>query len=403
MSGDHPVVLRRIDGHSMWVNSAVLSLAGISRSTPDPPGGRVYRNAENDPTGMLVDRAMDAVGRVTPEPAPSERERRIRAALRQYARWGLTSVHDAGVDLESIAIYKDLLARGELPVRIYAMAQGTGATLERCLVQGPEVDLGEGRLSIRSFKIFLDGALGSRGAELADPYSDAPASADWVKDTTGSWTSSCERLVARDSRWPPTPAEISRCGGRWMVTNAAEHGPDRFRIEHASVIRPMPPRFASLGVIASMQPVFVGEYSPWADDRLGPLRVGWVLPMRELLAAGASWLGRTIPRPTRGTHRDAVLHVTRRARTGRAPRAGATSRDDGRRCAALDDAGTGPLRPSRRTISDRSPSGASRTSPWSRRIRTSCPRSVADADGPNDRRGRERNVRSRQADLGARY
>ena len=173
-SAGHPVVLRRIDGHSMWVNSEVLRIAGISRATPDPPGGRIHRNPEHDPTGMLVDRAMDAVERVIPEPTPADRERRIRAALRQYARWGLTSVHDAGADLETLAIYKDLLARGELPVRIYAMARGTGRTLERCLTQGPESDLGEGRLSIRSFKILLDGALGSRGAELTDAYSDAP-------------------------------------------------------------------------------------------------------------------------------------------------------------------------------------------------------------------------------------
>lgn len=290
VSADHPVVLRRIDGHSMWVNSAVLSLAGISRSTPDPPGGRVYRNTENDPTGMLVDRAMDAVGRVTPEPTPSERERRIRAALRQYARWGLTSVHDAGADLESIAIYKDLLARGELPVRIYTMAQGTGATLERCLAQGPEVGLGEGRLSIRSFKIFLDGALGSRGAELADAYSDAPGERGLRLMDDGQLDEFVR--AARGKGFQVAAHAIGDLAVRRALDGYERGGAtarDRFRIEHASVIPPDAlPRFTSLGVIASIQPVFVGEYSRWADDRLGALRVGWVLPMRQLLAAGAN-------------------------------------------------------------------------------------------------------------------
>jgi predicted amidohydrolase YtcJ len=112
VSGDHPVTLSRIDGHSTWVNSKVLALAKISRDTPDPDGGLIRRNAAHEPTGMLVDNAQELIRGVTPKPTHTDQERHIRAALRQFTRWGLTSVHDAGVGLDTIAIYKDLLKRG---------------------------------------------------------------------------------------------------------------------------------------------------------------------------------------------------------------------------------------------------------------------------------------------------
>src|SRR5262249_22010888 len=121
VSGGHPIALSRIDGHSEWVNSKTLTLAGISRNTGDPQGGRIHRNSAGEPSGILVDRAQEAVSRVRPGPTHADQERRIRAAFQQYARWGLTSVHDAGADLGTIAIYKELLKRGELPVRLYVM------------------------------------------------------------------------------------------------------------------------------------------------------------------------------------------------------------------------------------------------------------------------------------------
>jgi predicted amidohydrolase YtcJ len=290
VSGDHPVVLTRIDGHSSWVNSKVLALAGISRTTPDPPGGRIMRNASNDPTGILVDRAQDAVGRVRPpRSGGADRERQIRAALRQYARWGLTSVHDAGTDLETIATYKALLARGELPVRIYAMARGREAT-DHYLASGPERDLGDGRLAVRSIKIVSDGALGSRGAELSEPYADAAAERGLEQVSDGD----LGRLVrsARDKGIQVNVHAIGDAAVRRVLDVFERTGvtrDERFRIEHASMIAPADlPRFARLGVVASIQPVFVGEYSRWAEDRVGPSRIRWVLPVRDLAASGAA-------------------------------------------------------------------------------------------------------------------
>jgi hypothetical protein len=287
VSGDHPVVLSRIDGHSSWVNSKVLSLAGISAGTKDPPGGRIVRQA-GKPTGILIDQAQDALGRVRPAATAADRERHVRAALQQYARWGLTSVHDAGTELDTIAIYKRLLANGELPVRLYVMVRGAAAT-EHQLAGGPERDLGDHLLAVRSIKLMVDGALGSRGAELTDPYTDAPGERGLEQTSDAELDS----VIGR-AREKGIQVNVHAIGDRAVrrVLDAFERGgvkaADRFRVEHASMIAPDDlPRFARLGVIASVQPVFIGEYSRWAEDRVGPARVRWVLPIHDLLASGA--------------------------------------------------------------------------------------------------------------------
>jgi predicted amidohydrolase YtcJ len=290
ISGDHPVVLSRIDGHSSWVNSRVLTLAGITRSTPDPEGGRIERNRAGEATGILVDRAQDLVARVRPnQMSAADRERRVRAALQQFARWGLTSVHDAGTDLDTIATYKELLKRGELTVRVYAMARGSEATTHY-LASGPEIDLGKGFLSIRSFKVLLDGALGSRGAQLTEPYTDAPAvhGLEQMKDAD------LDHLI-RAARQKGFQVNAHAIGDRAVTRalDAFERGgvtrENRFRVEHASIVPPHDqPRFAGLGIVASMQPVFVGEYSRWAEDRVGASRVRWVLPIHDLVEKGAA-------------------------------------------------------------------------------------------------------------------
>ena len=289
VSGDHPVVLHRIDGHSAWVNSKVLALAKISRETPDPEGGLIRRNAANEPTGMLVDKAVELIRCVTPKPTHTDQVRHIRAALQQFSRWGLTSVHDAGVGLDTIAIYKDLLNEGELPVRIYAMVSGDAATAHY-LASGPEPDLGNGMLAVRSFKLFLDGALGSRGAELTEGYTDAPQEhgLQLMKDVD------LERIV-RVARQKGFQVNTHAIGDRAVTRalNAFEKGGvtrgDRFRVEHASIVTDVDlQRFLRLGIIASIQPVFVGEYSRWSEDRVGPSRVHWVLRTRDFLNAGVT-------------------------------------------------------------------------------------------------------------------
>jgi predicted amidohydrolase YtcJ len=289
VSGNHPVVLERIDGHSTWVNSKVLALAKISRDTPDPTGGLILRNAAHEPTGMLVDRAQELIRLLFPKLTRADHERRIRIALRQFSRWGLTSVHDAGVNLETIAIYKEFLQKRELPVRVYAMAAGDEA-ISHYLASGPDLDLGSGMLTVRSFKLFLDGALGSRGAELTDAYTDAPQEhgLELMKDVD------LER-IARSAHQKGFQVNTHAIGDR-AVTRALDAfqksgvtAGERFRIEHASIVTDDDlRRFTRMGIIASIQPVFVGEYSRWAEDRVGSSRVHWVLRTRDFLNSGVA-------------------------------------------------------------------------------------------------------------------
>jgi len=319
-SPDNPVILTRIGGHSAWVNSQALQLARITPETANPDGGEIVRDASGEASGMLLEQASGLVTAVMPDTGtPVQRERRIRAALTQYAKWGLTGIHDAGSDLTDIGIFKKLLASGELPVRIYSMAQGEKA-VEHYLASGPEIDLGDGRLTIRSFKIMVDGALGARGAEMSAPYSDAP-------ETSGLRQLEDAELdafisAAMDTGFQVNAHVIGDLGVQ-RALDAYERNnvtaDDRFRLEHASIISPPNlPRFAELGVIASMQPVFVGEYQRWGEDRVGAERAPWIMPIRDLRATGARLAsGTDFPASDSGDPRTTVYGlVTRKGADG---------------------------------------------------------------------------------------
>jgi predicted amidohydrolase YtcJ len=288
VSPDNPVVLNQLGGHSVWVNSAALAAAGIDRDTQDPPGGRILRDAEGNATGMLLETAADPVSAVMPDmDTPEYLEREIRLALEQYRRWGLTGVHDAGTSLTEIGILKKLLDAGELPLRVYVMASGDEA-VKHYLDHGPEIDLGGGRLTIRSFKIMVDGALGARGAQLSEPYSDDP-------ETSGLPQMSDAEVdafiaAARKGGFQVNAHVIGDLGvERYLDAIERNKVPaaERFRLEHASMISPSNlERFAVLGAVASMQPVFIGEYQRWGVDRVGPQRAPWIMPVAELISSG---------------------------------------------------------------------------------------------------------------------
>lgn len=289
VTAQHPVMLSGIGEHSVWVNSRALERAGIASETPDPPRGRIVRDAEGRPTGLLLEEAQKLVTAVMPDTTTeAARERRIRVALEQYVRWGLTGIHDAGTELEDIAILKRLLKNGELPVRVYAMAYGDPA-IEHYLENGPEIGLGDGHLTVRSFKIYVDGALGSRGAELSAPYSDAPQTSGLRQ----MQDSDLDRVIrrAQEKGFQVNTHAIGDLGvERTLDAIERNHvgAADRYRVEHASMISPRNlQRFHELGVIASMQPVFIGEYSRWGKERLGPDRAAWLMPVADLVATGA--------------------------------------------------------------------------------------------------------------------
>jgi len=294
-SPQNPVLLQRIGGHSAWANSAALDAAGIDQDTQDPEGGQVVRDSNGDATGMMLEQATDLVTAVMPNMNTAEyTERYIRAALDQYRRWGLTGVHDAGSSLEEIAILKKLLDAGELPLRVYAMAQGSEA-VEHYLANGPEIGLGDDRLTVRSFKIMIDGALGARGAEMSQPYNDAPA-------TTGLQQMSDNEIdeffIAARAKGFQVNGHVIGDYGVQRLLDAIERNDvpaeERFRLEHASIISPANlQRFSELGAIASMQPVFIGEYQRWGVDRVGEDRAPWIMPIRDLLVSGARFASST--------------------------------------------------------------------------------------------------------------
>jgi predicted amidohydrolase YtcJ len=291
---DNPAALSRIDGHSGWYNSLAFRLSGIDRNTKDPEGGRILRDAQGEPTGMLIDEAMGLIKKESGE-GPELKEKYIKLAMEQYRKWGVTGIHDAGADKESLEVYEKLRLAGELTVRVYAMISADGAAFAEALSQGPRVD---DFLTARSIKMLIDGALGSRGALLFEPYSDAP-------DTSGLQMMAEEKAysIIKNSLEKGFQVATHAIGDKAvhimlnLYQKALAENPvkdPRLRIEHASVIRKDDrPRFKEMNVIASMQPIFVGEYGRWSEDRLGPERVKDVLVLRDLLDSGAVIAGGT--------------------------------------------------------------------------------------------------------------
>jgi predicted amidohydrolase YtcJ len=291
VAADRPVWLTRIDGHAGWANSAALARAGISASTQDPSGGRLVRDDEGRPTGVLIDAAMELVETRIPRPGPEVRRRRLQRGLEACAEAGITSVHDAGVDPETVRLYKELLAAGRLPVRVYAMLAGPGGFLAAGRELRPEVGLGDGMLTVRAVKLLADGALGSRGALLLEPYADEPARRGLLTIDKAALEAVLRRAL--DQGFQVCTHAIGD-GANRLVLDAYEKAfgsrggaSHRFRIEHAQVVAAEDvARFARLGVIPSVQPTHCTSDMGWAGDRLGPERVHGAYRWRSFLELG---------------------------------------------------------------------------------------------------------------------
>lgn len=296
VSSGHPVYLTRVDGHAGWANAKALALAGIDAKTADPPGGRLIRDAAGTPTGVLVDRAQALVTSKIPEAPRAVRKRRIAAGLQACADAGLTEVHDAGVGLDAVGLYKELLREKGLPVRVYVMLRGPGEFLAKGATLKPEVGLGDGLLTIRAIKVVADGALGSRGALLLAPYADEPGAKGLLTVDEGELRRLLPRAIAQGFQ---VNTHAIGDGANRLVLDAYERafgGYDgsryRFRIEHAQVLAPSDvPRFKSLGVIPSMQPTHCTSDMYWTEARLGPERVKGAYLWKTFLAQGVPIAG----------------------------------------------------------------------------------------------------------------
>jgi predicted amidohydrolase YtcJ len=289
---DHPVVLRRIDGHSTWVNTEALRRAGISRDTKDPMGGRILRDSKGEPTGVLVDNAEELVAKKIPPDSGEARERMILAAADKAVGAGLTGVHEMGIDDETIAVYRKLAAEGRLKLRVYAFLTGEGqiASLSR---RKPDVDeQGTAAFTLRAVKLYADGSLGSRSAALLAPYADEPGNSGLLLTTPEALAEAV--LAASASGFQLGIHAIGDRANRMVLDAYAKvAGKDqRHRIEHAQIVAPEDiGRFAALGVVAAMQPTHATSDMPWAEARLGKDRLAGAYAWKSIMAAGAHVVG----------------------------------------------------------------------------------------------------------------
>ena len=316
---DRPVWLRRIDGHAAWANSRALEIAGIDADTPDPVGGKIIRDANGNATGVLVDTAMALVEEHIPDPTRSEIRETYEAAVDSLLALGITGVHDAGISKTEAEVYLSMADDGALKMRIYAMLSDTGANLDA--FDEPIRAYGNDHLDIAAVKLYSDGALGSRGAAMIEPYDDDPENRGLPFYTQEELDSFVRK--ANDKGFQVGIHAIGDLGNR-MALDAFERAQDgessplRNRVEHAQIITLDDiPRFSELGVIASMQPVHATSDMNMAEDRVGPERIQGGYAWRRLLDSGAviasgSDFPVELPNPFHGLY----AAVTRQDRAG---------------------------------------------------------------------------------------
>lgn len=289
---DRPVWLRRVDGHAGWANSRAL--AEVDRDLAgdwQEEGGYIHRDAAGEPTGILIDKAMDWVERAVPPDAPELMSRALDMATAAMVRQGLTGVHEAGTSLELMELYRAKVAAGELPVRVYAMADGLNEALEWLCENGPYEDA-TGLLTMRAVKLYADGALGSRGAALLADYSDDPGNRGLMfmdgptLDEQLRTVLGCGLQVGVHAIGDRANREVLDALER--VIPEFPDNPGRHRLEHAQILDPADiPRFAELGVIAAMQPTHATSDMYWAGERLGEERLAGAYAWHSLAEHGA--------------------------------------------------------------------------------------------------------------------
>ncbi len=291
---NNPVYLTRVDGHAAMVNKAALDAAGVTKETKDPDGGRIIRDAQGNPTGVLVDKAMGLVSREIPRVSPAQLEEQILLADAEARKLGLTMVHDAGASTEVVDAYKRLIDAGKLQTRLYVMLRGPMEMLKPHFAAGPIANYRNHHLAVRAVKISADGALGSRGAALLEPYADEAGNTGLLVNPPEEVYA--QTLAASKAGFQMCVHAIGDRANR-MVMDTFERVQKevpgsrelRMRNEHSQILDAAEiPRFARLNVIASMQATHATSDLPWAPTRLGPARVeegGYV--WQKLLKSGA--------------------------------------------------------------------------------------------------------------------
>jgi predicted amidohydrolase YtcJ len=292
VSPNHPVILERADGHAVIANSAALTRAGVTPATVAPSGGEILKDAGGRPTGMLIDAAQSLVERLAAKPSPEQIANAYRTGGQLYARYGWTGLHNMSVPWDDVAVMERLSAQGALPLRVYNNVDGSA--LDQLIASGPRRSP-NGRIETRSIKLYIDGALGSRGAALLAPYSDANTSG-LVLMQPAAFAGALKRALAANIQ--VATHAIGDRGNRLVLDGyeaalrGAPRADRRWRVEHAQVIAPADiPRFAKLDVIASMQPSHAIGDLHFAPARLGQERLAGAYAWRTLLEDGARVVG----------------------------------------------------------------------------------------------------------------
>lgn len=286
VSPDNPVLLTHASGHASFANARALELGGVDRDYRPPEGGEVVRDARGEPTGLLREKAAQPVSaaraRAEAERSQEERmahfDRVVELAGLELVSKGVTSFHDAGVGFGTIDGYRRLAEAGQLPVRVYVMVRASNDELAEKLAEYRMVGGGDGRLTVRSIKKQIDGALGSHGAWLLEPYTDMPSSTGLVLEPVAEVARTAELAIEHDYQLG-THAIGDRANREVLDIYEAtfrdhpEKDDVRWRIEHAQHLHPADiRRFAELGVIAAMQSVHATSDAPWVPTRLGEKR-----------------------------------------------------------------------------------------------------------------------------------
>lgn len=289
---DRPVWLSRIDGHAAWANSAAIKLAGVTKATKDPSGGRIERDAHGNPVGVFVDGAVDLVNAVVPDLTMEDKVSALDTALAEMASVGLTGVSDAGIDLENYQLYRQYADANKLTARIYAMIRDTGDAFDVISKDGPLIGYGNDFLTVRAVKLFADGALGSRGAAMLQPYSDDPHNSGLLFMPPATMTAKIEKAFGKGYQ-VGVHAIGDRANREVLDSYAAAYKvhPEaialRNRVEHAQIVSLQDiPRFVPLHLIASMQPTHATSDMNMAEHRIGHERIKGAYAWQRFLKQG---------------------------------------------------------------------------------------------------------------------
>jgi predicted amidohydrolase YtcJ len=284
VSPNNPVVLTHASGHASFANAKAMELSGITRTTPNPPGGEILKDASGDPVGLLRETASGLVRRGTGEPRPTSAESAARdrkvleLADKEVTSKGITSFHDAGSSFATIDLIKKMIDEGRMRVRLWVMVREGNEREAPLLAKYRTIDYGNAHLTVRAIKRVMDGALGSRGAWFLEPYADKPESTGLNTTTVASIAEAAKLAMANDYQLcvhaigDRANRETLNIYEAAFKANPAKKDL-RWRVEHAQHLSPTDiPRFGQLGVTAVMQGIHCTSDAPYVLARLGPKR-----------------------------------------------------------------------------------------------------------------------------------